>query len=154
MNDIIIPYDEALKYLDEADVLLFKAKPFPSVGSAITKYTGGIHSHVGLLHWDGSEPYCVEQREFKGGRSVHLKGQVEQHVNRIDVYRVSRHIYKPNVRRNGKFDVSWLKSTFGRARASEITKIALEMTGNKYGWRNIWEIFKCYAPGFRLFRND
>lgn len=149
-----MPYTEARKHIEEADVLLFRAGGFPSIGWWITRY-GGIHSHVGLAHWDRDRLYCIEQREFKGGRSVALKHQVEINPNKIDVYRPNKCVYIPEVyKNNGDFSVTWQKKIFGAARANDVTNIALELTGTEYGWKNIWEIVKCHAPFFRLLRKE
>ncbi len=150
MDKITIPWAEAQKHLEEGDVLLFRAPGFPTIGWLITAYTGGIHSHVALAHYDNGW-YCIEQREFKGGRSVNLEGQIKE--NTIDVYRPNKYVYVPTVyANNGDFSIDWERKHFSNKVAHEVTGIALSVTGQKYGWRNIWEIFKCYFPGFRLWR--
>jgi hypothetical protein len=155
MSQIIIPWLEAKDHIKEADVLLFRAPGFPSIGWGITAYTGGIHSHVALAHRDGRHLYCVEQREFKGGRSVLLEKQVIRHKNQIDVYRADSTIFVPTVeydRAKPHAVIEWSEKHLTEEMAREIVGIALSMTGDDYGWRNIWEIFKCYAPGFRLVK--
>lgn len=148
---IILPYSQARQHIEEADVLLFKAHGV--VGRVITTLTGGHHSHVGLANWNRDRLYCVEQKEFKGGRSISLSRLVQEKPERIDVYRVNKYIYVPTViKNNGTFTVRWDKRVFGPKRASQITDIALELTGSEYGWRNIWEIFKCYTPFLRLMQ--
>jgi len=160
-KQITLPYSEAIKYIDEADVLLFRApKSLMSVGRWMVKYTGGIHSHVGLAHWDGNRPYCVEQREFKGGRSVTLHSQVARLPNTIDVYRAEPYLFVPKVGEISKklvekdtesgYDISWERRILGDTRKAAITDTSLDLTGTPYGWGNIWEIFKGYAPGMRL----
>ena len=146
---IIIPWLEAKMHIKEADVLLFRASGF--IGRAITAYTGGIHSHVGLVHVD-YDLYCVEQREFKGGRSVLLRKQVDRHPKKIDVYRADACIHVPTVKWDGKVSIKWDEKEFTDKLAREVVDIALGMTGDDYGWRNIWEIAKYYLPGIRLLR--
>lgn len=147
-NEILIPYQEARNYIDESDVLLFRAQGF--VGRAITLYTGGMHSHVGLAHWDNDRLYCVEQREFKGGRSVRLSSQVPKF--HIDVYRAQPYVYRPHVEKNGKFDIDWQRTSFTNQVKKDIADVALELTGQPYGWGNIWEFCKCYLPGLHLLQ--
>ena len=141
---MIVPYEDACKLINEADVLLFQAKGF--IGKGITAYTGGKHSHTGLAHWDNDRLYCVEQREFKGGRSVTLESQVKGST--IDVYRASPLVTKPD--NIGEDHVDWTLARFNEEKAKKVTSTALSLTGQPYGWKNIWEIFKGYAPGFRL----
>lgn len=146
MKRIYKPYDVCKNAINEADVLLFKAQPFPSIGWAITSYTGGEHSHVGLAHWDSGELYCVEQREFKGGRSVLLESQL---TNCIDVYRARPQILCPKLDEE-TLNVFWEPKILSEEVKHNITNTALKLTGSDYGWSNIWEIFKGYAPGFRM----
>lgn len=151
MNKIVMPFEEASKHIEEADVLLFEARGI--IGKAIISLTGGKHSHVALAHWDRDQLYCVEQKEFKGGRSVALAQVVKEKPHRIDVYRVNKYIYVPEVvKNNGTFTVSWEKKVFGEKEANSVVDIGLSLTGSSYGWQNIWEILKCYAPFYRLLR--
>src|SRR5690606_1406219 len=133
--------------LQEADILLFRSKGFPSIGWIISTYTGGPHSHVALAHKDYKSWFCVEQREFRGGRSVLLESQLH---HKIDVYRVSPHIYYPEI----SSDINWVSSSFNDKIAHSITETALSLTGSPYGWSNIWNIAKGYAPFFRLLRRS
>lgn len=146
MNNVSLDYNSQAKALiEEGDVLLFRAPSFPKIGFWICKYTGGIHSHVGLAHWDNNDLYIVEQKEFKGGRSVLLSSQVKGHT--IDVYRP-----KPKVMKHEMvdFDISWHTTILTDEIRSNITRTALSLTGTNYGWKSIWEIFKGYAPFFRI----
>lgn len=155
MSQIIIPWEEAKLHIREADVLLFRAPPFPSIGWGITAYTGGIHSHVGLAHKDGDKLYCVEQREFKGGRSVNLHSQVKNHDRMIDIYRPAASIYVPKVTYDEgdlHASIGYEEKKFNETTARAVVETALDLTGTEYGWINIWEIFKAYAPGWRLVR--
>lgn len=147
-HEVIIPYEESRNYVQEADVLLFRAHGL--VGKGITLYTGGHHSHVGLAHWDSGGLYCVEQREFKGGRSVRLSSQISDYT--IDVYRSQPYIYTPKVERNGKFDIFWKIKHLSENTKKDIANTALELTGQPYGWGNIWEFCKCYLPLIHLLQ--
>lgn len=149
-KEIFLDYDDAIKQIQTGDVLLFKAPPFPSVGWGITQYTGGKHSHVGLAKRDGEHVYCVEQREFKGGRAVNLKTQVDQNPSRIDVYRPKSEFVSWESDKNEDFSVKKVKYTFTNEVAEHIIDTAMDLTGTDYGWKNIWEIFKGYCPGYRL----
>ncbi len=146
MNKIQLDYNKQAKTLiEEGDVLLFRAPRFPSIGWWITKYTGGTHSHVGLAHWDNKELYLVEQREFKGGRSVLLESQLKG--NTIDVYRPKPKVMQHEIVDN---EVKWYTKILTKKIREDITRTALSLTGTSYGWKSIWEIFKGYAPFFRI----
>ena len=87
---ILVPFSKAMTHLKEADVLLFRG--VGAISWAIKRYSSGIHSHAGMVHRDGEHVQCVEFREFKGGRSVSLKTQVESHPDTIDVFRAVDHL--------------------------------------------------------------
>ena len=145
---MIITFDKAKSLIREADILLFRASCFPSIGWALTRYTGGIHSRVALAHIDRENIYCVEQKEFIGGRSVLLESQLD---HEIDVYRASPEIQVPSF--NGE-NVVWQPRYLDFDTANKISETALSITGQRYGWDNIWNIFKGYAPFFRLLRKN
>ena len=86
----IIPYSEAIPLIQEADILLFRGKGIMSW--LIQRYGSGVHSHVGIAHWDNKNLQCVEFREFKGGRSVSLKRQVNSNPSGIDVFRAANRV--------------------------------------------------------------
>lgn len=146
----ILSTEEALTKIKEADVLLYRAQDFPNAGWWIAKYTGGQHSHVGLAHKDRDDWYCVEQKEFKGGRSIYLPNAIERNPNRIDVYRVVPVVYEPYF--NG--ELKWTTKEFTEDIAHKVTRTALTITGNSYGWKNIYNIAKGYAPFLRLRRSE
>lgn len=135
---VILSYNEAMPLLREADVLLFRNPGFPSIGWAICAYTKGIHSHVGMVSLSCGDPMLIEQREFKGGRSVSLETQINSHG--IDVYRICPKITLPD----------GTNLEFSDDTALAITSTARHITGKPYGWNNIWGIFKTYAPFIRL----
>ena len=133
----IIPYSEALPLIQEADILLFRGKGI--ISWLIQRYGSGVHSHVGIAHWDNGNLQCVEFREFKGGRSVSLKTQVDNSPFGIDVFRAAKRVDYEN-------DSYVLDDTT----KFKITTIMLKLTGLPYGWKNIWKLFKHYLPFCRL----
>ena len=141
---ILVPYSEALgqagddlRRIKEADVLLFRGEGLMSW--LIKRYGGGTHSHAAMAHWDGDNLECVEFREFKGGRAVAMKSQVETHPDNIDVFRAAKQI------RHGENNYTLTDVT-----AEAITDTMKEITGLDYGWKNFWKLAKHYAPFFRL----
>jgi len=154
-KEFIVSYDEATDKIQTGDVLLFRAPPFPSIGWAITAYTRGKHSHVALAYKQHGKVYCLEQREFKGGRMVFLKTQVDLNPGRIDVYRPKDEIIS-NVseEENGEIFIKKSKIVFTPDVANAIIDTGMELTGTEYGWKTIWNIFKGYAPFFRMVYKD
>jgi hypothetical protein len=147
---ILVPFSKALTHLKEADVLLFRGTG--AISWAIKRYSSGVHSHVGMVHRDGEHVQCVEFREFKGGRSVSLKTQVESHPDTIDVFRVVDHLsYDSFAMSEITGDVTGkISRTFEEGTAQKVTDIMMNLTGLPYGWKNFWKLAKHYAPFFRL----
>ena len=133
----IIPYSEALPLIQEADILLFRGKGI--ISWLIKRYGSGVHSHVGIAHWDNGNLQCVEFREFKGGRSVSLKTQVDNSPFGIDVFRAAKRVDYEND-----------SYVLDDSTKFKITTIMLKLTGLPYGWKNIWKLFKHYLPFCRL----
>lgn len=132
-----IPYSQAKSLIKEGDVLLFQGKGMLSW--LIKRYGSGVHSHVGIAHWDGNHLQCVEFREFKGGRSISLTSQVDENSADIDVFRAAKTIEYDDI----KYELTDMV-------ASKITSILILLTGLPYGWKNIWKLVKHYTPLLRL----
>jgi hypothetical protein len=143
---MILSFEEAKKQLQNGDILLFKGTPFPSFGFFICLYTGGLHSHAALAYKDNGNWMCLEQREFKGGRCVYLKSQVDQNPGRIDVYRASPSVLVPKFKDNWE----WKKRIFGDRRKQNVIDYGKKLTGTPYGWKNIWKIARTFLPVVRL----
>ena len=137
----IIPYSEATPLIQEADILLFRGKGIMSW--LIQRYGSGVHSHVGIAHWDNENLQCVEFREFKGGRSVSLKRQVNSNPFGIDVFRAAKRVDYEND--------SYILDELTK---SKITTIMLKLTGLPYGWTNICKLIKHYLPFCRLAQQN
>lgn len=155
-NDLVLPYSECRDMIYEGDVLLFRNPPFPSPGWWIARYSGGMHSHVGVAHWDDDRLKCVEFREFKGARSVTLSSQVRFNPDRIDVFRPLKEICVPTVEEvsDYKYNVQWHRKVFGENRANQVTSFMDSLTGLPYGWKIIWKIVVSYLPFGRLARKN
>ena len=147
---VLVPFSKAPPHLKEADVLLFRG--VGAVSWAIKRYSGGIHSHAGMIHRDGEHIQCVEFREFKGGRSVSLKTQVESHPDPIDVFRVVDCLrYDSFAMSELSGDVTGKMSLeFTDDIAQKVTGTMMDLTGLPYGWKNFFKLAKHYAPFFRL----
>tara|TARA_R100000808_G_scaffold24059_1_gene54468 strand:+ start:7372 stop:7962 length:591 start_codon:yes stop_codon:yes gene_type:complete len=137
----ILPYSEAVPLIQEADILLFRGKGI--ISWLIKRYGSGVHSHVGIAHWDNDNLQCVEFREFKGGRSVSLKTQVDNSPFGIDVFRAAKRVDYEND--------SYVLDDITK---EKISSIMLKLTGLPYGWRNIWKLVKHYIPFCRLAQQN
>lgn len=149
MERKIIKYSDAEKLIEEGDVLLFRHGEFPSIGWWISMYTGGAYSHVGVAHRHDEHLFCVEFREFIGGRAVSLATQVKKFPNTIDVFRPAKKISNAVLEDEA---VKYIDREFSPEIAKEITGTVIRLTGQNYGWYNIWKIVQYYIPILRLTR--
>ena len=140
----LVPYHEAINYVQEADVLMFRG--WGLISWLIKRYGSGVHSHAAMAHWDGDNIECVEFREFRGGRSVSLKTQVDTHPDNIDVFRPSNLISynqfsswpENNENRSVKveYENKQLEYKFDAGVAKNVTDTMLKLTGLPFGWKN------------------
>lgn len=133
----LMPFSEAVSHIQEADVLLFRGEGL--ISWLIKRYGSGVHSHVGMAHWDDDNLECVEFREFKGGRSVSLKRVVENHPDNIDVFRAAELVRFGGVEHHFTDEV-----------AHDITDVMQGLTGLPYGWKNFLKLGGHYLPFCRL----
>jgi hypothetical protein len=64
----------------DGDLLLLRRRGLISIAGR------GAHSHAGKAAWWGDDLFCLEVREWHGGRAVTLESQVKKFPARIDVY--------------------------------------------------------------------
>jgi hypothetical protein len=74
---------EAKLRIADGDLLLFRRPSLIAIAGR------GVHSHAAKAAWWGDELFCVEVREWHGGRAVTLESQVRKFPRRIDVYRTN-----------------------------------------------------------------
>ena len=72
--------DDAQCEIADSDLLLFRRRSLISVAGR------GTHSHAAKTAWWGDDLFCIEVREWHGGRAVTLASQVAKFPGRIDVY--------------------------------------------------------------------
>lgn len=75
----------AVNDIRDADLLLFRRRGPISIAGR------GVHSHAAKAAWWGDELFCLEVREWHGGRAVTLASQVRKYPARIDVFRANPH---------------------------------------------------------------
>ena len=72
---------DARPQIADSDLLLFRRRGLIAVAGR------GEHSHAAKAAWWDDEIFCLEVREWHGGRAVTLESQVKKFPARIDVYR-------------------------------------------------------------------
>lgn len=138
----VINHETAKKLLKEADILLFKAPRFPKLGWWVAAYTKSEYSHIGLVHFINGEPYCIEFKEFIGCRMHPLKEYINEECDRIDVFRIAKHIC---------FEGDSCTYNFTQKTAEAITTEAKNFIGQKYNWWLIFWLILYYIPIVRIF---
>ncbi len=78
-----VPYKKVQSEIWDGDLLLFCRHGLISVAGR------GEHSHAAKAAWWGDELFCLEVREWHGGRAVTLESQVQRFPGRIDVFRAN-----------------------------------------------------------------
>ena len=74
--------------LQTGDILLF----FPGsiIGRIAAFFTGGVYSHAALVSVENGTVYCLEIREFLGGRKIELKKYLQEEPATFEVWRLKR----------------------------------------------------------------
>jgi len=75
-----VPLAEAQPQIADGDLLLFRRRSLIAVAGR------GTHSHAAKAAWWGDDVFCIEVREWHGGRAVTLESQVRNYPGRIDLY--------------------------------------------------------------------
>jgi hypothetical protein len=110
----------------DGDLLLFRRRGLIAIAGR------GTHSHAAKAAWWNDDLFCLEVREWHGGRAVTLRSQVERHPSRIDVYRANAHERWPE---------------YDRARA---TKFMRRLAGCDYGYAAVLAAAMLHLPVVRL----
>ena len=119
--------DQASHYIEDGDLLLFRRRGLISIAGR------GMHSHAAKASWWDNDLFCVEVREFKGGRAVTLESQVRLFPGRIDVLRANR---------SGR----WIE--YDRQGAVRYMR---QFAGSRYGWYDVIRTAMLHVPLVRLF---
>jgi hypothetical protein len=78
-----VALEDAAPQIADGDLLLFRRRGLIAIAGR------GNHSHAAKAAWWGDDLFCLEVREWHGGRAVTLASQVANLPGRIDVYRVN-----------------------------------------------------------------
>ena len=125
-NEKRLPYKKARKCIEHGDLLLFRRHGLISIAGR------GMHSHAAKAAWWDDDLFCLEIREFLGGRAVSLSSQVKRFPGKIDVFEVN-----PEQR--------WKE--YDRDAAVRVMR---RLTGCDYGWWNLLGAAVLHLPGIRL----
>jgi hypothetical protein len=74
---------DARSRIADGDLLLFRRHSLIAIAGR------GEHSHAAKAARWGDDLFCLEVREWHGGRAVTLESQVAKYPGRIDVYRTN-----------------------------------------------------------------
>lgn len=124
---LIVPYGDARKHVRDGDLLLFARRGLISIAGR------GLHSHAAKAAWWGDDLFCLEVREWHGGRAVTLSSQVQKYSGRIDVYQVNP-------------DERW--PDYDRAGALAVMR---RLAGCPYGYAGVAAAALVHLPLVRLF---
>jgi len=125
-NLTLVRYADARPRIRDADLLLFRRRGLISIAGR------GEHSHAAKAAWWDGDLFCLEVREWKGGRAVTLSSQVERFPGRIDVFEVNP------LERWPEFD---------RVAASRVMR---RLAGCDYGYRAVLAAALVHLPIARL----
>jgi hypothetical protein len=78
-----VPYRHARHRVRDSDLLLFRRRGLISIAGR------GDHSHAAKAAWWQEDLFCLEVREWLGGRAVTLSSQVRRFPGRIDVFQTN-----------------------------------------------------------------
>lgn len=122
----LVPYEQARRDIRNADLLLFRKTGIISIAGR------GIHSHAAKAAWWGNDLFCLEVREFHGGRAVTLESQTRRYPGRIDVFRANAENRWPE---------------YNRVRATAAMR---RFAGCDYGYWNVFKTALTHIPFLRF----
>lgn len=121
-----LPYRHARQQVRDSDLLLFRRRGLISIAGR------GDHSHAAKAAWWGEDLFCLEVREWHGGRAVTLSSQVGRYPGRIDVYEANPENRWPEYDR------------------SQATRVMRRLAGCGYGYWGVATASLLHLPFVRL----
>jgi hypothetical protein len=76
----LVRFSQAAPQIEQGDLLLFRRRGLIAIAGR------GVYSHAAKAAWWGNDLFCVEVREWHGGRAVTLESQVRKFPALIDVF--------------------------------------------------------------------
>ena len=113
--------------IKDGDLLLWRRRGLISIAGR------GRHTHAAKAAWWGDDLFCLEIREFHGGRAVTLASQVDKFPGQIDVFEVNPDNRWPSYDRCGA------------------TRSMRRKAGQAYGYANLAAASLMHLPLVRCF---
>ena len=128
----------------QGDLLLWRAGRWSLMNLVIGRAGRSGYVHASTVAIEHGEARCIDTIQFRGGRNVCLRDQVELSKNsgRIDVYRPRADL--ADALTNGGL----LGNVY---KASMVVEKMLDIVGKPYGWRAIFLVSLLHLPVIRLF---
>ncbi|HEY4233465.1 MAG TPA: hypothetical protein VGM76_08560 [Lacipirellulaceae bacterium] len=117
---------DARPSVSDGDLLLFRRRGLISIAGR------GDHSHAAKAAWWDDDLFCLEVREWRGGRAVTLESQVRRFPGRIDVFQVNANERWPE---------------YDRTRATYFMR---RLAGCDYGYAAVLAAAMLHLPAIRL----
>lgn len=146
MEKIEIYLSDAIKLINEADILLYRSDN-SIVNWLISKYSKSIYSHAAVATIDDGEVKGLEFKEFVGSRITDLESEVNG-GKQIDIFRVSPIITSVYLTKTGFTDT--INYRFSKLTAKMITKDIKKIIGKKYRYTILFNMFKNLLPFYRF----
>ncbi len=128
-----VAYNTARRWIRDGDLLLFQRPRRSLFGRLIATAGRGEYSHAGKAAWWGDDLFCLEIREWYGGRAVLLSRLVEREPGRIDVFETNPGGKWPEYDRSGS------------------THFMRRLCGCDYGYLGVAAIALLHLPLIRCF---
>jgi hypothetical protein len=122
----LVSLADAANSIADGDLLLFRRCGLISIAGR------GEHSHAGKAAWWDDDLFCLEVREWHGGRAVTLASQAKKFPGQIDVYRANANERWPE---------------YDRTRATHFMR---RLAGCDYGYGAVLAAAMLHLPVVRL----
>lgn len=123
--------------IESGDVLLFRPGRSP-LARLISAAGRGDYSHAAVAAWWGYDLFCLEVREWHGGRAVLLSHEVARRPGLIDVYRL-----RPQTKCNCR-PIATCRQIQGAVRKM------LRFAGSRYGYWSVLRTALYHLPIVRM----
>jgi hypothetical protein len=124
---LLVSYLSVRHHIRDSDLLLFRAHDLIALAGR------GEHCHAAKAAWWGNDLFCLEVRQWVGGRAVTLSSLVARWPGKIDVYQANP-------------DHRWLR--YDRAGAVRLMR---RLCGCQYGYAALAKTAVLHAPLVRWF---
>jgi hypothetical protein len=114
-------------HVRDSDLLLFRRRGMIAIAGR------GDHSHAAKTAWWGDDLFCLEVRQWCGGRAVALASQVARWPGRIDVYQANPENRWPHYDRAGA------------------VRFMRRLCGCEYGYAGLIAVAVLHLPVVRCF---